>query len=251
MKALPEQYNISEMVSPLLERSPETCVVLIQNGIMIEKGFPPETPILSVVAYVGVSQTSSAVIEHKALGKLNFGGYTSPELPKEKREAYQALLSRRIAEFSDLLKKGGVEHEINENIQLTRWHKIMWNASFNPVSILAGGVDTKALLSNPELERLIRELMEEIQEVALTLLGRKEQGFPPELWSIEKYLEVTRGMPPYKPSMLLDHESRRPMEVEAILGNALREARAANVQTPRLQAVYSLISSVQKINLSQ
>lgn len=48
-------------------------------------------------------------------------------------------------------------------------------------------------------------------------------------------------MPPYKTSMLLDYEQGRPLETEAILGNALRAGQRAGVDTPYLESVYALM----------
>lgn len=38
---------------------------------------------------------------------------------------------------------------------------------------------------------------------------------------------------PYRPSMLVDLDSGRPMEVEVIVGNIVRKARQLGVQTPQ------------------
>jgi len=48
-------------------------------------------------------------------------------------------------------------------------------------------------------------------------------------------------MPPYKTSMLLDYEQGRPLETEAILGNAIRAAERANEPCPYLESVYASI----------
>jgi 2-dehydropantoate 2-reductase len=49
-------------------------------------------------------------------------------------------------------------------------------------------------------------------------------------------------MKPYKTSMLLDFENGRPMEVEAILGNAVRIARSLSVSVPHMETLYALLS---------
>ncbi len=54
----------------------------------------------------------------------------------------------------------------------------------------------------------------------------------------------TETMGAYKPSTLLDFESGRPLEIEAIWGEPFRRAAAAGAQTPRLQMIYSLLKSL-------
>jgi len=256
---LPGQ-DLPQMLAPVLQRSPETAVVLIQNGIAIEGGFPAETPVISVVAYVGVTQTQAGIIEHqtpsKALNKLAFGGYVPPLSEQAVgtaaaagggggvggRQVMSQLLERKVREFAEVVSAGGVEVEVSERIEVVRWHKLLWNATFNPISILAGGVNTRVMLTDPETELAIRETMAEVQQVAYAVLGIRH--FPEPLFTAERYIELTKSLSGYKPSMLVDFEEGRPMEVEAIVGNTLRAARKAGVPTPRLQTIYALISAV-------
>lgn len=63
--------------------------------------------------------------------------------------------------------------------------------------------------------------------------------------AIENAIASTRAMTPYKTSMALDHEAGRPMEVEPILGNVVRSARAHGVAVPALETLYGLLRMVQ------
>ena len=58
-------------------------------------------------------------------------------------------------------------------------------------------------------------------------------------------------MKPYKTSMLLDFESGRPMEVEAILGNAVRIADLEGVPVPHLKTIYALLGIIDKRNIKK
>jgi 2-dehydropantoate 2-reductase len=62
---------------------------------------------------------------------------------------------------------------------------------------------------------------------------------------IEKNLEATLKMKPYKTSMLLDFEAKRKMEIEAILGNAINFAKRKSVATPYLSSLYGLLTCYQ------
>ena len=51
----------------------------------------------------------------------------------------------------------------------------------------------------------------------------------------------TDSMGDYRTSMALDYVAGRPLEVEAILGEAWRRAKQLGVPTPTLAALYSLV----------
>ena len=59
---------------------------------------------------------------------------------------------------------------------------------------------------------------------------------------IDKNIEATLNMKPYKTSMLLDFEAKRDMEIEAILGNAISFAEKKNIPVPHMESLYGLIS---------
>ena len=44
----------------------------------------------------------------------------------------------------------------------------------------------------------------------------------------------------YRSSMQIDRQEGRPMEVESILGEPLRQARRAGVNTPNLEMLYHM-----------
>ena len=119
----------------------------------------------------------------------------------------------------------------------------MWNAPFNPISVLGGGIDTKAILENQESIKLVRDVMEEVISIA------HKSGYDLSESLIEKNIEDTIKMKPYKTSMLLDYENKRPLEVEVILGNAVRIARRVNLHVPKLESLYALLLLIDRNNL--
>jgi len=49
--------------------------------------------------------------------------------------------------------------------------------------------------------------------------------------------------------MLLDYENRRPMEVDVILGNALKSGEKYGIHTPRLKTLHQILSMMNEENL--
>jgi 2-dehydropantoate 2-reductase len=114
----------------------------------------------------------------------------------------------------------------------------VWNAVFNPISILGGVLDTATILKAEADRAFVRRSMQEVCDVATAA------GHPQSPNLIEQMIATTKAMSAYKTSMALDYENGRPMEIEAILGNTVRAARKAGVATPTLDAVYALATMV-------
>ncbi|MFA6716583.1 MAG: 2-dehydropantoate 2-reductase [Victivallaceae bacterium] len=230
-KVLPE-INVIEIIKPAVR--PGTAIVLLQNGIEIEKNIAaafPGNELISSIAYIGVFQNGNGRIEHLASGRLKMG-------------VYPGGLSEKTKLLSAAFNQAGVECEAVDNIEFFRWVKLVWNTPYNPVSVLAGGVDTKVISTTKTLEDLCATLMKEVCAVA----GSRGMELPENI--IQSNLDYTRNFPPYKTSMLLDFENKRPLEVEAIVGNVLRIAQAAEIPVPYLETVYALLVSADIQNRS-
>jgi 2-dehydropantoate 2-reductase len=205
-----------------------TVIVLIQNGVDIEPPIAeafPDNELLSSLAFVAVGRGAPGQVNHLSLGSLILGRYPAGVTP-----AAQALAAA--------FEAGKVPCKLTENVIGARWQKAVWNAVFNPISILGGVLDTNAMLRTDAEVAFARRAMQEVCDVA------QAAGHPQSPALIEQMLATTRAMPAYKTSMALDYENGRPMEIEAILGNTVRAARKAGVATPNLDAIYALSKMV-------
>ncbi len=227
VKVLPEVKAV-DLVRPVM--GDQTAVVLIQNGLFVEKPFVDAFPaheIISGLAFIAVSRTGPGQIHHQDYGRLVLGNF--PQGISEKVK----LLTQRFQE-------SGVECEAVPHVERSRWQKLVWNAAFNPISVLAGALDTEALLKQEELTELARKAMGEV----LTLARAAGHDLPES--SVEQNLDATRSMKPFKTSMLVDFEAGRPMEVEAILGRAVCFAREKNIPAPVLESLHALLLSLDR-----
>ena len=87
-------------------------------------------------------------------------------------------------------------------------------------------------MSNPQTRELVERLMHEVAT------GAKACGRTIDPSFIEKMLQDTAKMKPYRTSMKLDFDRACAMEVEAIFGSPVRAARAAGVNLPRIDTIY-------------
>ena len=222
-KVLPD-INIPEIIQKAVH--PHTALVLLQNGIDIEtpvlKAFP-KNEIISGLAFICVTRTAPGVIDHQDYGRLVIGTYPSG-------------ITDKVKLLHSLFTSAGVSCEIDQDIIAARWKKLVWNAPFNPISVLAGGADTKAMLESKPTLNLVQHVMEEV------LILAKATGHPLPEEIVKKNIDDTLVMTPYKTSMLNDYESRRPMEVEAILGNAVRIAHEHRISVPHIESLYGILS---------
>jgi 2-dehydropantoate 2-reductase len=203
--------------------APQTSLVFIQNGVDIERELLdafPDNEVVSGLAFICCNRIGPGRIAHLAYGRLALGN-----LP--------GSVSAKTRELCRLFRNAGVECEATDKIVAERWLKCVWNAPFNPLSVLSGGLSTAEILGTGE--PFVRRIMQDVCRIAEAL------GHPLPEDAVERNIEKTYRMPPYKTSMLLDYEQGRPLETEAILGNALRAAERAHVPCPYLETVYATL----------
>ena len=126
------------------------------------------------------------------------------------------------------LQNAGVETHIAD-YALARWRKAVWNMPFNGMTV-ALNTSTDALLANPATRSLIREQMLEVIGAANACGVKKlDASFA------DKQLATTDKMTPYKPSMKLDYDCGRPMEIDYLYSRPIAIAAAAGYQMTRLK----------------
>lgn len=236
-KALPDVSDDSDLLDGLIEKG--TAILLIQNGLGVEEPYRrryADAIILSAVTITSAAQPEHGQIKHNKWTRINSGAY-----PSDTPEA-----TKRNEMFVHLLTKAGIKDASAysaEKMQLLRWHKLAINAAMNPSSVLSGGTDNATMAKDPELSEHLKGIMDEIFDVAPKVTG---SSFPPDFATAEKILESTRNNTSgSKPSMQLDWEGGKRMELEVILGNPIRLAREKGYQMPRMQAMYALLKMAQ------
>jgi 2-dehydropantoate 2-reductase len=252
-KALPDITDDARNIEPLIRKAPEarTCVVLIQNGVGIEEPHRllfPRNPIVSAVTFITVEQISPGIVRQNRWTRISLGSYSDGLGAKTSEVmALQQRGDECVQELVELFKRIGKLRDAEQydelKMQHMRWHKVAINASVNPSAVLSGGLDNVAMVTDPALRGHIKACMEEVFAAAPKILG---QPFPSDLASPEAILKSTERNPGSRPSMLMDWEHGRPMELEVILGNPVRIGEEHGVEMPRLQSMYALLRSMQR-----
>jgi 2-dehydropantoate 2-reductase len=115
-----------------------------------------------------------------------------------------------------------------------RWRKLVWNVPFNGLSIAA-----RATVADVLGDDALRVEARELKSAVLDGARRLGHHIPDEFADFQ--IERSGTMGAYRPSSMIDWESGRAVEVEAIWGEPLRQGRAAGAAMPRLGLLYSLL----------
>jgi 2-dehydropantoate 2-reductase len=121
---------------------------------------------------------------------------------------------------------------MHEDWRAARWRKLVWNIPFNGLCALLG-TDTSHLLRHPQMRAEVAALMDEV------IAGAKACGCSLPADFRDRMLKDTDAMAPYEPSMKLDRDSGRPMELEAIYGRTLAEIVRAGAAAPLIRALHA------------
>lgn len=221
-------HLLRELLPPLLQ--PATLVVLIQNGIGVEQDVAQMFPGLRLaagLAFICSAKTEPGRIDHQCYGQINLGNYSCDD---------PALVEQVVADFNAAgVKAGLVEY------QEARWKKAVWNMPFNGMTV-ALNTQTNLLLQHEATRQLIREQMLEVIGAAQHLgVKNIDASFA------EKMIKMTDEMTPYSPSMKLDFDFHRPMEIHYLYTRPLQIAREAGFRMPKLEMLEAELRFLSKV----
>ena len=223
-----QNHLLPSLLPPLLK--PDTIILLIQNGIGVEADVQqlfPSQPIAAGMAFICSAKAGPGHINHQFYGNINIGNYSC-----HNPQRYGQML----ADF----RAAGIGAADVEYLE-ARWKKAVWNMPFNGMTV-ALNTTTNRLLSCESTHRLIYDQMLEVIGAAQAL-GVKNL----DTRFADKMIANTIKMPPYSPSMKLDFDFHRPMEINYLYTRPIAEARAAGFAMPKLEM---LEAELQFITLS-
>lgn len=208
-------HLLRQLLAPLL--NPGTLVLMIQNGIGIEPDVEklfPDAWLAAGLAFICSNKTKPGIVDHLFYGNINIGNYSAPK----------PVIDTLIADFD----KAGVKAFDVDYLE-ARWKKAVWNMPFNGMSVVLNA-QTDQLLADASTRALIKAQMMEVVMAANALgVENIDEAFA------DKMIANTDAMVPYSPSMKLDHDYHRPMEVYYLYTRPIQEAASAGVDMPLLK----------------
>ncbi len=208
--------KLQSLLPPLLHD--HTLVVLIQNGIGVEKDVQkmfPDVQLAAGLAFICSAKTEPGVVNHQFFGSINLANYSCRD---------ETQMKAVVDEF----REAGIETALVEYHE-ARWKKAVWNMPFNGMTV-ALLTQTDLLMKNPSTRQLIREQMMEVVNAAQHLgVKNVDAAFA------DKMIAMTDSMIPYSPSMRLDYDFHRSMEIYYLYTRPIEMARAAGYRMPKLE----------------
>lgn len=208
-------HLLRQLLAPLL--NPGTLVLMIQNGIGIEPDVEklfPDAWLAAGLAFICSNKTKPGIVDHLFYGNINIGNYSAPK----------PVIDTLISDFD----KAGVKAFDVDYLE-ARWKKAVWNMPFNGMSVVLNA-QTDQLLADASTRALIKAQMMEVVMAANALgVENIDEAFA------DKMIANTDAMVPYSPSMKLDHDYHRPMEVYYLYTRPIQEAASAGVDMPLLK----------------
>lgn len=217
---------LKKILPPLLH--PSTCVIMVQNGLNIEADLAASFPKLSIagaMAFICANKIGEGHVAHLDYGKITFGTFQGENKELLIQVCNDFIASQVTAEFSDNLKE-------------SRWKKLVWNIPYNGLCV-ALNTTTEQLMNHPKTFKLVRDLMFEVVGAANACGVQIEEGF------VQTMLDSTRMMEPYAPSMKLDFDFKRPLEIGAIYSAPLAEARSKGYDMPKVAMLEQQLQFIQ------
>ena len=213
------------------------AVLVMQNGFGYEEEVAVITGpdrVLGVLCFICSNKTGPGHIRHLDFGHITVAQYTNNGAPS----GITALMQDIAGDFT----KAGISVHTAPDLATARWKKLVWNVPYSGLSVVLSAT-TDTLNKNPHSRGLVESIMREVCAAAAAC------GHPIEEDFIRKMLESTDVMTPYRTSMKIDFDEKRPMEVEAIFGNPLRAAIKAGANAPRMEMLYRELKYMDEENV--
>ncbi|MDC7235228.1 MAG: 2-dehydropantoate 2-reductase [Spirochaetales bacterium] len=218
--------NLKDQIAPLVHKG--TALIVLQNGLGMEEEFQswfPHNPVLGGMCFICSRKIAPAVIEHQDYGLMTLGALSPDDLELRNR-------------VGALLEAASVPVTLVDDLHEARWRKLLWNIPYNGLTV-ALNCNTHDLMTHPDSRHLVRILMEEVVE------GAAACGCTIEAEAVDKMLSFTDKMTPYEPSMKLDFNYTRPMEIEYMYDRPLQEASSRGYEMKSVSMLRDQLKFIQ------
>jgi len=228
-----QNHLLPQLLPPVVKD--DGVVLVMQNGLGIEEQVAEivgAQRVMGVLCFLCSNKVGPGHIRHLDFGHVGLGEFAARGI------------SERVRAVADDFQRAGIATELNENLAVVRWQKLVWNIPYNGLSVVLDA-NTDELMKNPDARRLVEQIMQEVVADARACGAT----LPNEI--VGKMLSYTDKMIPYRTSMKIDYDEHSPMEVEAIFGNPLRAAEKAGAKSPLLEQIYCQLKFLDARNSSR
>lgn len=201
-----QNHILPSILKPLLHE--KTVVVLVQNGMGMEQELSEQLPTTSIVgatAFICTTKIGPGHIHHAEYGALTLAKHCGN-------------CDEIIKQIASDFENASVNVSVFDDLNSVRWKKLVWNIPYNGLTVALNAA-TDTLTNNPDSRKLVIDLMNEVVSAGRTCGAKISDSF------IDKMIMMTEKMTPYSPSMKLDFEAHRQMEIQTMFSNPIAIAK--------------------------
>jgi 2-dehydropantoate 2-reductase len=217
--------RFAEMIGPLVGEG--TRILTLQNGLGNEEAlaelFGAER-IIGGVAFLCSNRGEPGEVHHLGAGRIVLG-------------EYQRYDRDRVERLAAMFIKAGLDCRTTDDLRRSRWEKLVWNIPFNGLCALLQQ-PVNLLLAQDDCRKLVRGIMLEV--IAAANAQGLIQPIPAEY--ADSMLDFTDNMGEYRPSMQIDREEGRQLEIASIFGAPLAHGRRQGIEMPRVAMLATLLA---------
>lgn len=224
--------KLRNIIAPLVHKG--TAILVLQNGLGMEEEFKswfPHNPVLGGMCFICSRKVGPGHIEHQDYGMINLGAMSSDDN------------KLRDAIHKDM-EESNIPITLEDNLSAARWRKLLWNIPYNGLSV-ALDAHTDLIMKTESSRQMVRRLMEDV------IAGAAACGEIIEDESIDKMLAFTDKMIPYEPSMKLDYDNNRSMELEYMYRKPLLAAAEKGYEMKSVWMLYKQLMFMEESNQSE
>ncbi len=201
-------------------------VLVLQNGLGVEEEVAQivgSQRVMGGLCFICSNKVGPGHIHHLDYRLITLGEYASNFQPYG--------ITQRMRQIASDFESADIPITLAEDLLRARWEKLVWNIPFNGLSVVLDAT-TNQMMANTYIRALVEQLMGEV------VAGAAASGriLSPNI--IDKMLDHTVKMKPYRTSMKIDYDAGRLLEVETMFGNPLRKAQAAGANLPQIAMLY-------------
>jgi 2-dehydropantoate 2-reductase len=219
--------GLFDLIKPMI--GADTQILTLQNGLGNEEFLANlfgSDRIMGGVAFLCSNRGEPGHVHHLAAGWIIMGEYQKND-------------NMRLERIASVFSTSGIECRTTGDLRKARWEKLVWNIPFNGLcSLMQQPVNQ--LLKVAGCRKLVRDLMVEV--ISAANVQKLSQAIP-ETYA-DDMLEFTDGMGVYKPSMQIDREEGRELEIQAIFRVPLQYGLQHGVSMTRVEMLAVLLEQV-------
>lgn len=205
-------------------------IISLQNGVenedILSNYFPKLKIIGALTRKIGAHIIEAGVIEATGNVETIIGSLV-----------YSEINSSFLKNLCKTIEDSGIACEITTDIKLELWKKLIINNGVNAICALLE-IKTGPLMQNEKLSKIVYGMMLE------TAVAAKEVDVNILKTDVDDMFDLITNFDSIKPSMLVDREFKRVLEIDEICGVVIKNCKKQDIQAPFTQTISSLLEFV-------